>query len=240
MDLFGWLRRLTAPALDPIHRARLAAWQRRPAVDRHRPFAALRWVVVDVESSGLDVWHDRLISIGAVALAGEVLALGDSLEVVLQQEEVSGTANILVHGIGGTAQRAGLPPPEALLRFLEYTGRDPLVAFHAAFDVIMIWRALRDTLGLRWKPVVLDLADLLPALFPALGLRTLDEWLAYFSIDHYARHQALSDAYATAQLMQVALARAREQGYGDLATLLRLARDQRALARFGRAGIFVS
>lgn len=233
MEWLHWLRRLTAPVTDPEQRARLAAWRRRPPPDPHQPPDSLRWVVVDVESSGLDVWRDRLISIGAVALSGETIILADSLEVVLRQERVSGTANILVHGIGGTAQRAGLPPAEALLRFLEYAGQDPLVAFHAPFDTLMIGRALRETLGLRWKPLVLDLADLMPALFPGVELRSLDEWLTRFGIDHYARHQALSDAYATAQLLQVALAAAHSQGYRDLAALRRLERDQRALARLG-------
>jgi len=58
---------------------------RRPA----RGPAAGRWVVLDVESSGLDPRCDRLLAIAAVALQvggpRAVVDLGDSFEVVLQQ-----------------------------------------------------------------------------------------------------------------------------------------------------------
>lgn len=231
----AWLRGLWwRPSLSREQAQALAAWRALPGWRSHAPLAELRWVVVDVESSGLDVWHDRLISIGAVAVHGGGVDLADSLEVVLRQERVSETSNILVHGLGGTVQRMGLPPQEALLRFLAWARKDPLVAFHAGFDTLMIGRALKTHLGVRWRPRVIDLADLLPALFPEIrDRRQLDDWLAHFGIDHYARHQALSDAYATAQLWLVALARARTQGLTDWAQLHRLQRSQRALRRLG-------
>jgi DNA polymerase-3 subunit epsilon len=197
------------------------------------PLSAARWVVVDVESSGLDARRDQLISIGAVAVNGGRIALTDSLEVVLRQEQVSEARNILVHGIGGTAQREGLPPQEALLRFLAYAGKTWIVAYHAAFDEVMIGRALREHLGCAWKPPVLDLAYVMPALFPTLAptCRSLDGWLAHFGIPVYTRHQALADAYATAQLLQVALRAADVQGIASCEELFRLQAAQRGLER---------
>jgi len=231
----SWFARLLArprAALSAEQAAALSAWRALRAPAAREPLEATRWVVLDVESSGLDVRRDRLISIGAVAVRGATLPMGDSFEVVLRQERVSGTANILVHGIGGTAQRAGVSAVDALLRFLDYAGKSPVAAFHAAFDTIMIGRALREHLGVKWTPRVIDLADLMPALFPQVkDCRQLDDWLAHFGIGHYARHQALSDAYSTAQLLQVALAAARTQGAATFAALDRLQRDQRALSR---------
>jgi DNA polymerase-3 subunit epsilon len=228
-----WLARLSRrPRLEPEEVRALAKWRALPAPSPREAVTHLRWVVVDVESSGLDVWHDRLIAIGAVAVHGTVIELADGLDVVLRQEAVSDTANILVHGIGGTAQRTGLPPVAALLDFLTWAGKDPLVAFHAAFDTLMIGRALRTFLGLKWSPPALDLADLLPALFPdGRDCRQLDDWLARFGIPNDARHQALADAYATAQLWQIALTRAQAAGYATWGDLARLQREQRALRR---------
>lgn len=219
--------------LEPETAARLHAWQQLAEPDGQEPLAAARWVVVDVESSGLDARRDRLISIGAVAVSGRRIALADSLEVVLRQEQVSDTPNILVHGIGGTAQRQGLPPAEALLRFLSYAGKSRVVAYHAPFDEVMIGRALRDQLGCAWNPPVLDLAYIMPALFPALAqtCRSLDGWLAHFHIAVYTRHQALADAYATAQLLQVALRAAEARGAADCDALFRLQTAQRGLER---------
>ena len=232
----SWLRNLFGKQqalLTAEQGAALSAWGQLPELDPAAPAAEVRCVVLDVESSGLDPHHDRLISIGAMAVRDGALALPDSFEVVLRQEQVSGTDNILVHGIGGTAQREGIDPAEGLLKFLAYAQKAPVVAFHAPFDTIMIGRALKQRLGLKWKPRVLDLADLMPALFPeARNCKALDDWLARFGIGHYARHQALSDAFSTAQLLQVALA---ASPGATFSTLDRLQRDQKALARFESA-----
>ncbi len=191
------------PALTPELAARLAAWQALPLPRQDSPFANSRYVVVDVESSGLNIHRDHLIAIGAVAVSNGQIQLADSLEIVLQQDRVSAKENILIHGIGGTAQREGIPPPEALLRFLEYLGKDPLVAFHVAFDESMISRAMKCFLGLNFRHAWADLAYIAPALHPQLArrLRTLDDWMGLFRIDNYARHNALADALSTAELL---------------------------------------
>lgn len=217
--------------------ARVEAWRCLPAPDAHERLGAARWVVVDVESSGLDARRDRLISIGAVAVSAGRIALADSLEVVLRQARVSDARNILVHGIGGTAQREGMPAVEALSRFLAYAGQSRIVAYHAPFDEMMIGRALRRHLGLVWKPRILDLAYLLPALFPALAprCRSLDDWFARCGISVYGRHQALADAYATAQLLLLALGTAEARGAADCDALFRLQAAQRGLDRMQAA-----
>lgn len=201
----SWLRRLLGekPQLTPQQAARLAAWRALPAPLPDRPLGEGRVVVVDVESSGLNPARDRLIAIGAVAVTDGRIRLEDSLETVLQQARVSDKTNILVHGIGGTAQRAGMPPAEALLAFLEYVGKDPLVAFHVAFDETLISRAMKGFLGLTFRHAWADLAYVAPALQPQLArrYRSLDDWMGQFRIGNYARHNALADAFATAELL---------------------------------------
>ncbi|MBI3902506.1 MAG: 3'-5' exonuclease [Nitrosomonadales bacterium] len=189
---------------------RLAAWRALPASRFSQPWANSRCVVMDVETSGLDLRNDRLISIGAVAVVHGRIALGDSYSVVLQQDVASTRENILLHGISGSAQRDGMPAADALLGFLEYLGKDTLVAFHVTFDETMLRRAMRDYLGLSFKYPWLDLAYLMPALNPALAgkHRTLDDWVTAFGISIDARHDALADALATAQLWQVATTQA--------------------------------
>lgn len=196
--LFGARLRLAGDQL-----ARLQAWRNLSEPDTRQPFNASRWVVVDVESSGLDVRKDRLIAIGAVALVNGKIALADSLDIVLQQSQVSGKDNILIHGIGGEAQRQGMPPAEALLTFLEFLGKSPLIAFHVAFDQSMICRAMKEHLGFSFEHSWADLAYVAPALYPSLAhrYRSLDQWTEYFQIGNYARHSALADALATAELL---------------------------------------
>ncbi|MBT9612833.1 MAG: 3'-5' exonuclease [Burkholderiales bacterium] len=174
--------------------------------------------------------RDRLISIGAVAVQGETISFADSFDIVLKQDAVSPTDNILVHGIGNAAQREGAPPAEALLRFLHYLGKSRLVAYHAAFDEAMIGRAMQTYLGLKFKRHALDLAYLAPALFPSKQ-RSLDDWLTHFGIPTFARHNALSDAYSTAQLFQVSLKQASLQ---RLQTCVQLNHLERAFYELSR------
>ena len=142
MILVDWIRGAFV-RLPPVERDRLAKWRAAPSPDAAAAHRGERFIVVDVESSGLDVFHDRLIAIGAVAVDGGRIALADHFYAVLRQRVASDEANILVHGIGGTAQVEGIEPRAALLAFLEFAGKSPLVAFHAPFDEIMLRRAMR-------------------------------------------------------------------------------------------------
>lgn len=201
-----WILRLLQrehSELSSEQMCRLVAWQALPPANPHLPATQARYVVVDVETSGLNVRKDKLISIGAIAVSNGRINFADSMEVVLQQPQASDRENILIHGISGTTQREGLAPADALLAFLEYLGKDPLIAFHVAFDNTMISKAIRQHLGFKFEHGWADLAHIAPALYPELtySCRSLDQWLAHFAIRNYARHSALADACATAELM---------------------------------------
>lgn len=229
----GWLRWRKGPSLDVLASQRLADWRALPAEPVMVAVDQGRFVVVDVESTGLDLKRDRLIAIGAIAVRAGRIRLDDSFEVVLRQERVSSKDNILIHGIGGERQREGLPAMEALLAFLGYLGKSPLVAFHVAFDETMIRRALRQHLGVDFKHPWLDLAYVMPALLPeyARRFRSLDDWTAHFSIANYARHSALADALATAQLFLAAIRLGRAGAASTYAGLRELEKAQRWISR---------
>lgn len=231
LSLKRWFGR--KPQLSPEQQHRLAAWRELPQAVLDAPLAETRCVVVDVETTGLNLMRDRLISIGAVAVVNGKIELGDSFYVVLQQRAASGKGNILLHGIGTSAQLKGKPPADALLAFLEYLGKDPLIAFHVTFDETMIRRALSDHLGFAFRHPWLDLAYVMPGLHPRLAkrYRALDDWIGHFGIRIDARHNALADALATAQLLQVAHAQAQREGIADYAGLRDLEKAQRWVSR---------
>ncbi|MEO8145680.1 MAG: 3'-5' exonuclease [Betaproteobacteria bacterium] len=191
------------------------------------PLRSARWVVVDCETSGLDPARDRLLSVGAVAVRGGRIELGESFGAMVRQDAPSGHANILVHGIGGDAQRGGRPAADVLREFSAFLGEGLPVAFHAPFDAEVLSRAMPG-----FRRAWLDLALLAPALHPGRRRenRALDDWLQEFGIDCTARHDALADAYATAQLLLVLLAEAERQGAGTVDRLRRLERAGRWIA----------
>lgn len=188
-----------------------------------------RWVVIDCETSGLDPARDRLLAVGAVAVRGGRIDPADSFHALLRQETPSAPENILVHGIGGEAQRGGRPAAEALGELARYVGDGFPVAFHADFDSAVLDRAMPGAgLAAPW----LDLARLAPALYPARSraARSLDEWLQFAGIPALRRHDALADAFSTAQLLLVLLAEAERQEAASVGDLRRLARASAWLA----------
>lgn len=219
----------------PGQAERLALWQYRLLPDVDLPHEESRYVVVDVESSGLDLVKDRLIAIGAVVVDKGTIGAREAFEVILRQDQVSDRENILVHGIGGTAQREGMEPAEALLAFLEFVGKSPLVAYHAHFDETMIKKAMRQYLGRGPDMAWLDLAWILPEFWEikAQGRVALDHWLNRFGIENIQRHNAVADCLATAQLLQVLLSRSRRQGFTSPRALMEIEKTRRWLGRSG-------
>jgi DNA polymerase-3 subunit epsilon len=215
----------------------LEAWGKLPEPDLDRPLADLRWVIVDTESSGLDPAHDRLLSVGACAVRNQALRLSETFEVRIRQLRPSEDDNILVHGISASAQLAGEDAAQALVAFLEFLRGDQPVAFHAAFDATLVARALRKVLGVKLRRRWFDAEEIVRALFPQEPgqNRSLDHWLARFGIPGYCRHDALSDAVATAELLLIALEQACAQGIRTARELQRLCDSHKELARLRRA-----
>lgn len=230
----NWLRRLflRKPELSLEQSLALTAYRSHSQIVGAAPLDTLRFVVADVETTGLNPFADQLISIGAVEIIQGTIRLNSGFEVVFRQPQASPNANILVHGIDGTTQLGGVDPAAATLQFLDFIQNAPLVGFHADFDRLMIDRAANKAVGLAPSNPWLDLAYLAPAVMPEPGRklpRGFDEWMDKLGIVNQARHNALADALATAQLLQVVLARARDQGISTLAGLVRLEQDQRWL-----------
>lgn len=227
--LAQWFR--SAPRLDPRLESRLQRLSERAPPPTRNAHRTSRYVTVDVETTGLDMRRDRVLSIGAVSVSGGTIDLANCFEAVLRQPESSSRDNILVHRIGGQRQMSGEDPALALVRFLEYVDRVPLVAFRAEFDQTMLDRALKETLGLSTQSAWIDLAKVLPALYPSNDCRTMDDWLMKMHIRMLARHDALADALATAQMLQVALAAAERVDMSCPAHLIEMQEAQHWLGR---------
>lgn len=227
-----WPFRRLRSGLPPAVCEGVERWRRLAEYDPRRAPESGRWVVVDVESSGLDAIHDSLIAIGALGVVDGQIDLADSFEVILRQEAPSADHNIEIHGIGGTEQAEGEDPRQALAAFLDFVGKDPLVAFHAPFDSTMLRRAFGDHIGIAFRRPWLDLADIAPLVWPkyASRLSGLDDWLEAFSIPVAFRHRAIADCLATAQLLLMVLPAAAGIGAPTAGRLVSISGAERWLA----------
>lgn len=187
--------------------SRLFPGKTESALDRRR------WVVLDVEASGLDPGRDRLLSIAALGLKlshaqrTPEIEIADSFEVLLRQPADPGPTddgvreNILIHGIGLAAQGSGLPAQQALHAFELFVGHSPLIAFHSSFDKTLIDRTMRAVLGRTLGNPWVDLEHVAAALFKQATRQSLDHWIRRFDIRCEARHQAMADTLATSEFL---------------------------------------
>lgn len=197
--------------LDPVQRQRIAALPLPPRLDV--PLHKQRFVVLDLETTGLNVNRDIVISIGAVTIEDGAIDMAQQFECTLRRQ-VQVNEAVLIHGIAPSELAAGQPPIEALLNFMEFAADSVMLAFHAPFDQRMLARALKNELGYTLENPFLDVADIAPMLFPEVLTRrgSLDYWMNYFNIDIAQRHHASADALATAEIALVLFNRARRMG----------------------------
>jgi DNA polymerase III subunit epsilon len=207
---------------------RLASIKAIEPLSPRTPLSEVKWMVVDVETGGLNPREDPLLSIGAVEISGGQINLGAGFEARLRQQSATSHDNILVHGLTDSLQLSGLPPREALLGFAEFAAAAPRVAFHAAFDRDALNMAFARELGWQHPFQWFDAAVIAPLLIPehAARCRYLDDWLERLHIANFSRHSAVADAAATAQLWLVLLGVAKRQRLATLKDLENLARSR--------------
>lgn len=209
MSLFTWLR---PRQINEHLRQRVAQLAPAATLNEHS-LRSQRWVVLDLETSGLNTQRDQVLSIGAVVIEDGAIDFSQQFERTLYQRDHKLTSSVLIHGLGPSAIAAGCDPAEALLELMTFIDDSPILAFHAPFDQRMLARALKDHLGYRLQHPFFDVAELAPLLNPQITLREagLDDWTACFGLEAIERHNASADAMVTAELALILFSQARRQ-----------------------------
>lgn len=183
--MFDWFRRDNLPAV---------------------PGADSRWVVLDLETSGLDPKQDRIVEIGGVALHDGAVDLTDYFQRINAEGSGLSHENRALHGVTAAEQRDGAPLARALDDLLAWMRGAPLVGFHTRFDIGFLRPALASHFDVRTAQQFgarhLDLAVIAPSVFPHIKVRGLGEWTMALRLPVRRQHRALADALATAHLLQ--------------------------------------
>lgn len=193
------------------------SFQHKPA--GNTPIEELRFVILDTETTGFD--RDKaVLSIGAVAITKGQIDLSDSFEAIVKQASNSNAEAISIHGIMPEMSLSGLPSAEVLECFIGYLSDAIIVAHNAQYDVRMINSMISNEFPGKLKNKVLDTADLAIRVErygedPNTIKRseyTLDQLCERYNIDVDDRHTAAGDAFITARLLLLLLAKARKRG----------------------------
>ncbi|ATV15827.1 DNA polymerase III subunit epsilon [Pseudomonas avellanae] len=213
MNLFEWLK--PRPKKAPLDAHQLKRLKRLSACAKlsDKPLRQQRWVVLDLETSGLNMNRDQVLSIGAVVIEDGAIDLGQQFERTLLRVDHKVSPAVLIQGLAPSAIAAGSEPVEALLDFMEFVGESPILGFHAPFDQHMLGRALKESLDYRLQHAFFDAAEIAPMLCEQANLRHagLDDWTQFFGLHAEERHNASADALVTAELALILFSHARRQ-----------------------------
>jgi DNA polymerase III epsilon subunit family exonuclease len=185
------------------------------------PLEAARFVVVDLETTGLRPGQARICEIGAVRVEG--LTPAGTFETLVDPGTrlpaiISSLTGIL------DADLVGAPGPAAAVRrFLEFAGDAVLVAHNARFDVGFLNREVEHLTGRRLAVPIVDTVGLARRLLAGRVARASLASLSYFfGTSVQPCHRALPDAEATAEILVALIGLAQERGAETVADLCRL------------------
>jgi DNA polymerase-3 subunit epsilon len=171
------------------------------------PIERVRFVVLDLETAGLNPLADAIVTIGAVAVMGGEIVLGDSYSALLKVAR--NTSAVMVHGVTRDQSLRGLDEATALEGLLDYLQDGVIVGHHIGHDVTALNTATRRHWGVQLPNRTLDTMDLALHLErdgafagqPPIRRFTLDALGERYGVVPHDRHTAAGDAFITAQVL---------------------------------------
>lgn len=186
-------------------RQTLQEWEDLPEPELSSRHFHVRYVIVDIATSGADLDSDRILGIAAVAVRRNAISADDALYLDLTK-------------VGGDEALA-----RALAVFVKFVGKAPLVTYHVPYVEAFLQRQLKPQLGITLQSRWLDLAWLLPSLFEERqhSIMPLDFWVGSFGLDDVeARRDAMANTLLLARLFLMLVVRANTMGLDTVAQLL--------------------
>lgn len=176
-----------------FHRARIAGTAKKRG-------NSLPYVVIDIETDGLDAKRNHILEIGAIRCDGDKEVCFTELIVCVTPIPVSITK---INGITDTLlQKEGKEEGEVLAAFQKFIGEDDLVGYHISFDIEFIRQSFaRHGLG-DLKNRTHDLLRIVKKEQLFQENYKLETSLQSYGIDKKVPHRALEDAKLIKQLVE--------------------------------------
>lgn len=219
--------RMKGKELSPLARLNLGALDHlRPT----EPARSHRFVVLDMETTGLDPRRDRVVSLGAFRVAEGRIRLGEVFSELVNPGRDIPVESIKVHAIVPDMIRSARPAWEVFDDFMEFVGADIMVAHYAPFDLHFLNKVMRQRYGFTLQNLILDTVEICRAtmlvpdphgVYQDFKRCSLDALAERFNLEVPERHTALGDALATAMVLQRMFQLLEEQGMGSLGQMIK-------------------
>ncbi len=190
--------------------------------------------VIDVETTGLNTRNDEIVAIAIVPMTGTRIHAFNTFYTLLRPTGEVKAMNI--HGLTPDALK-NAPDFDSMASEIVKRLENRILIGHAVeIDVSFLKKHLKKA-GFKMKFEHLDIAEIEQWLADRLGERKI---LSEYSLDRLAerygvkipyRHNALADAFVTAQIFQIQLLRLMKYGINSLDRLIKLLQAYRNYAK---------
>lgn len=160
---------------------------------------AINYVVVDIETSGLDYKKNKIIEIGAVITntRGDIL---DKFQSIIKQDIKLDKNIVELTGITEMDLSNGKDEKEVLESFLEFIKNYPLVGYNFNFDISFLNNSLENNSLKEINNKSYDLKYFVKLEKLFMNNYKLETALKEYGIDKKVKHRALEDAIMTKEL----------------------------------------
>lgn len=183
-----------------------------------------RFSSLDLETTGLDPYKDEIIAIGIVPMEGLRIVTSSSFYSLVRPKKAKMKA-IKVHGISKEELEKAPRLEEIAQKIRSLLENSIIVGFCVDLDYSFLKSTLRD-----FKAETIDVVKVDRFLGRFLGERylnspDLDSLAKKYGLKTSFRHNALADAFITAQIFQIQLLRILKSGINSVDKLLRLLKE---------------
>ncbi len=157
-------------------------------------------IIADIETTGLNPVYESIIEISALKIV-ENNVVEEFSSLVKPEKEISPFITKLT-GITNKMVENAEEKSSVLKKFIEFTGRNPIVGHNIRFDLSFLNKNIFDCFN---KTLENDYADTLyfaRRVYSKLPSRKLTSIAEYLNIDTKNAHRAIKDCYMTFKIMQ--------------------------------------
>lgn len=106
------------------------------------------FVVIDCETTGLNVRKDDVVAIAAIKIRGNRILTSEHFEVVIHPDSEMGAESIKIHRLRRSDVEAAPIVWKVLPSFLRFIGPRPLVGYYVDFDIAMLDKYVLPLVGI--------------------------------------------------------------------------------------------
>ena len=159
-----------------------------------------RYVVVDIETTGLSTQFDSIIEIGAIKVCNSQVV--DRFQTFVKYDDELPLFIVSLTGITDEMLSCAPPACDAIKKFYDFVGDDIVVGYNVNFDINFLYDCMKNHLNVDFNNDYIDCIRISRKLFPEEEHHRLKDMVKILKIQYDQSHRALADCEATMEIFE--------------------------------------